>query len=361
MSKFKMFFLTVLTCLLAVTPWGAGAQAKEAVILDTDMVDLFDDGVAMLMLAKSPQIDLLGITIVIGNTWAETGTASAIRQLEGINRLDIPVAVGINRVTRSQRVENMATEKKMFGRGADPHLGAAGYPEPASWQEAYRSTYHADPKGKPVAEHAVDFLIRNIKARPHEITIISIGTSANLAAAIRRAPEIVPLVKRVIYMGGAFFQQGNVMPTAEFNFWFDPEAARTALRAPFKEQIIFPLDVCEKIHFDKQRYNELAGRLHNPVFQELFAHHWTKAAFDKDKNYYTFVWDVLTAAFVLDPAIVTEAAVYPVDVDTNYSPSYGQSIAFRGYGPEGTQKAKIIFTVDEKKLWSMIDDLFTNL
>ena len=76
-----------------------------------------------------------------------------------------------------------------------------------SWQAAYRANYHAEPKGQPVNEHGVDFLIRNIKARPHEITIVSIGTSANLAAAIRRAPEIVPLVKRVVYMGGAFFQQ----------------------------------------------------------------------------------------------------------------------------------------------------------
>jgi inosine-uridine nucleoside N-ribohydrolase len=207
----------------------------------------------------------------------------------------------------------------------------------------------------------VDFLIRNIKARPHEITIVSIGTSANLAAAIRRAPEIVPLVKRVVYMGGAFFQQGNVMPTAEFNFWFDPEAARTALRAPFKEQIIFPLDVCEKIHFTYDRYQEVKSHLHNPLFQDMFAHHWTKAMFDQDKNYYTFVWDVLAASMVVDPSLVTEERSYPVDIDTNYGPSYGQSIAFRGYGPEGTQTARIVFSVDQNKLWKMIDNLCDSL
>jgi len=359
MRTCKLFFLSLLLSLLTLLP--CPVHAKEAVILDTDMVDLFDDGIAMLMLAKSPRIDLLGVTIVIGNTWAETGTASALRQLEGIDRLDIPVAVGINTLTRSGRIEYMATEKKMFGRGADPHLGAAGYPEPASWQVAYRSAYHAEPKGKPISEHAVDFLIRNIKARPHEITIVSIGTSANLAAAIRRAPEIVPLVKRVVYMGGAFFQQGNVMPTAEFNFWFDPEASRTALRAPFKEQIIFPLDVCEKVHFTYDRYQEVKEHMHNPLFQDMYAHHWTKPMFDKDKNYYTFVWDALAAAMVVDPSLVTEERTYPVDIDTTYGLSYGQSIAFRGPGPEGTQPAKIVFTVDEKKLWNMIDGLCDSL
>ena len=355
----KLFFLSVLLTVLTFFP--CSVHAKEAVILDTDMVDLFDDGVAMLMLAKSPKIELVGVTIVIGNTWTETGTASALRQLEGINRLDIPVAVGINTTTRPGRIANMAIEKKLFGRGADPHLGSAGYPQPASWQAAYRSSYHAEPKGKPINEHAVDFLIRNIKARPHEITIISIGTSANLAAAIRRAPEIVPLVKRVVYMGGAFFQQGNVMPTAEFNFWLDPEAARTALRAPFKEQIIFPLDVCEKIRFTSDKYKELEQRLSNPLFKDMFANHCTKPMFDKDKNFYTFVWDALAAAMVVEPSLVTEESSYPVDIDTNYGPSYGQSIAFRGYGPEGTQKARIIFTVNEDKLWDLIDRLFESL
>ena len=162
-------------------------------------------------------------------------------------------------------------------------------------------------------------------------------------------------------MGGAFFQQGNVMPTAEFNFWLDPEAARTALRAPFKEQIIFPLDVCEKIRFTSDKYKKLEQRLSNPLFKDMFANHWTKPMFDKDKNFYTFVWDALAAAMVVEPSLVTEESSYPVDIDTNYGPSYGQSIAFRGYGPEGTQKARIIFTVNEDKLWDLIDRLFESL
>ena len=359
MRHYKLFCLGMLLSFLTLLP--CQAHAKEAVILDTDMVNLFDDGVAMMMLAKSPQTELLGVTVVIGNTWAETGTASALRQLEGINRLDIPVAVGINTTTRAGRVEGMATEKKMFGSGPDTHLGAAGYPEPASWQAAYRSAYHAEPKGKPISEHGVDFLIRNIKARPHEITIVAIGTCATLAAAIRRAPEIVPLVKRVVYMGGSFFQQGNVMPTAEFNFWFDPESARSTLRAPFKEQIIFPLDVCEKIHFTAERYQQIKQRIHNPLFQDMLANHWTTPMFKKDKNFYTFIWDVLAAAMVIDPSLVTEARSYPVDVDATYGPSYGQSLAFLGVGPEGTQSAKIVFTVDENKVWNMIYDLCSSL
>ena len=95
------------------------ARGDEAmpVILDTDMVDLFDDGVAMLMLADSPRIDLLGVTVCIGNSWVEDGVASAIRQLEGFGRTDIPVYAGVNQVTRKDRYKNIEKERKMFGWG----------------------------------------------------------------------------------------------------------------------------------------------------------------------------------------------------------------------------------------------------
>ena len=60
-----------------------GAEAKEKVLLDADMVEMFDDGVAMMILERSAETELLGVTVVTGNTWAEDGVAFTIRQLEG--------------------------------------------------------------------------------------------------------------------------------------------------------------------------------------------------------------------------------------------------------------------------------------
>jgi hypothetical protein len=204
-------------------PLSAEAAAREKVILDADMVDLFDDGIAMMMLAESPKMDLKGVTIVIGNTWVETGTASAIRQLEGIGRTDIPVYMGVNETVRKDRFANMKEEKRIYGRGHDSHLGAAGYPQPKSWQAEYRKNYNDEPVMNPQKEHAADFIINTIKKHPGEVTIVAIGSGANLAAALDKAPEIAPLAKRVVYMAGAFFCEGNVMPTSEFNVWIDPE------------------------------------------------------------------------------------------------------------------------------------------
>ncbi len=333
----------------------AFAAAKEAVILDTDMVDWFDDGAAMLMLAKSPKVELLGVTTVIGNSWVETGVASGIRQLEGIGVKNIPVLAGVNMPTNAKRFQNIGQETKLFGRGKDSHQGAAGYPEPASWQAEYRKNYGAEPTMAPSKENAADFIIRTVKARPHEVTIVAIGTSGNLAAAVTKAPEIAPLVKRVVYMCGAFYQQGNVMPAAEFNVWLDPEAAKTALRAPFGEQIIVPLDACEKVNITWQRYFEMKKKIKSPILQAMIKNHWMTGDFEQHKNPGdNYVWDALAAAIAIDSTIITQEVTQPVDVNAVFSPSYGQTLAYKGVGPEGTQKARIILAVNEKKLWQMI-------
>jgi len=117
--------------LMGMTTERATAQKKEKVILDTDMVEVFDDGVAMMMLAKAPNIDLLGVTIVIGNTWVPEGTAYGIRQLECVNRTDIPIVPGIRQPIYPNRFETIKNERILFGIG-DAYVGAAGYPEPAS-------------------------------------------------------------------------------------------------------------------------------------------------------------------------------------------------------------------------------------
>ena len=85
--------LALLLC-LPMTALGAAVPQKEKVLLDTDMVEAFDDGVAMIMLANAPNIDLVGITTVTGNSWVQEGTAYALRQLE-IEGKNIPVAEGM--------------------------------------------------------------------------------------------------------------------------------------------------------------------------------------------------------------------------------------------------------------------------
>jgi len=100
----KVFIGVICAMLLLCT--AVQAQQKEKVILDTDMVEVFDDGITMMMLAKAPNIDLLGVTVVVGNTWVNEGIAYGIRQLEVIGRSDIPVVPGIRQPLYPDRVRN---------------------------------------------------------------------------------------------------------------------------------------------------------------------------------------------------------------------------------------------------------------
>lgn len=329
--------------------------ARETVILDSDMVVLYDDGVAMMMLARHPDIELLGVTIVPGNTWVAEGTAYALRQLELLNRTDIRVAMGIRHPLRAGRYETLSVERQMFGYSSR-YTGCFTRPEPASYRDVYRAEFGREATGKPVDRHAVDFLIDQIKAHPGEVTVVAIGPCTNLAVAIRMAPEIIGLIKRVVYMGGAFDVPGNTTPAAEFNWWFDPEAAKIAVRAPFVDQLIVGLDVCEKYRFGREVFDRITAS-EKPI-GTMFAKKYGPE-FGKDADYTRLVWDTIAAAVVIDPTLILEEETRWVDVNSDYSLDYGRSLGYRQQGPAGTQRARILLAIDEARFWDLMVELLT--
>ena len=331
-------------------------EAKEKVILDTDMVEIFDDGIAMMMLQLAPHVDLLGVTVVIGNTWLPEGTAYALRQLEAIKATHVPVAMGLKYPLRPNRHDNMEYERKLFGIGHDIWAGSFGYPEPESWQAVYKNKYEKDPTTQPIEQHAVDFIIEQVKKHPGEVTIAAIGTCGNLAMAVRKAPEIIPLIKRVIYMGGSFFRQGNSTPTAEFNWWADPEAAKIAVRSPFKEQIVVGLDVCEKVTFKKGQYEKVRQIVKNPIVTDMLNKNVLVTLYGENSDYTHYIWDVIVAAIVMDPTLITGEKTYPIDVCSDYGPGYGQAMAYIRQAPVGCQNVRIVTDVDVDRLWALIYD-----
>jgi len=350
----KIVPLALIALFLLVAP--AFAAAKEKVLLDTDMVEAFDDGVAMIMLANAPGIDLVGVTTLTGNSWAAAGVAYTIRQLEIEGKTDIPVAMGFEYPLRPHRHTGIATERKLFGMGHDDWMGSFGVEKPESWLAEYKKLYGGTPSMTPDKRHAVDFIIDTIRANPGEVTIAHIGPCTNLAMAVLKAPDIVPLIKRVVYMGGAFYQQGNVTPNAEFNWWFDPEAAKITLRTPFNEQIIVGLEVCEKVIFRKAHYDRLVQTLGKSGQLKILRSTFPAQQFEKDPNFTFFIWDVIVSAIIIDPSLVTEEITAFVDINDQYGLSYGQSMAYPQKGPEGSLQARIILDVDQDRLWDMIND-----
>lgn len=357
MKKLSALLLNFLLCMAILFPLSAkAAETKEKVILDTDMVEMFDDGVALLMLANSPKVDLLGVTCVTGNSWVQQGVAYSIRQMELLGKKNIPVYEGMRYPIRPQRHELFAMERQQFGMGHDSWLGSLDIKEPVSWDAFYREQYKTAPTLQPEKQHAVNFIIDTIRANPNEVTIAAIGPCTNLAAAIRIAPDIIPLIKRVIYMGGAFFQQGNVTPAAEFNWWIDPEATQMLVRAPLKEQIVFGLDVCEKVVFRKDHYDRLMKSIGKNSLTDMLQGTFVGQMFQKDAKFTHFVWDVLVAAAIIDPTIITEEKDCAIDINIQYGLSYGQSLAYPKNAPAGCQQARIITNVDQERFWNMVNE-----
>ena len=348
--------------LLAAPPRAAG---QERVIVDADMGVLNDDAVALFMLLNTPNVEVLGVTIVPGNTWMENGTAYALRQLELVGRTDIPVYMGVREPLMGSRQAWLEAEERLWGRSE--YLGAYARPRPESYLTLEREPPIGYPTSKPAEEHAVDFIVRAVKAHPNEVTLFVLGPATNIALAIRKNPEIIPLVKRVLYMGGAVDVPGNTTPSAEFNWWFDPEAVRITLRAPFREQIVVPIDIAERVYYTKAEYDRIVAAPETPITKLFRQLHGPR--FERDAAARSYVWDALTAAIFLQPSIATRLDDRYLDIDVTYGPNYGRSIGYHesrrrsldspGEFPAGTKRMRVLMDVDRKAFWDLYVGLMT--
>jgi inosine-uridine nucleoside N-ribohydrolase len=145
-------------------------------------------------------------------------------------------------------------------------------------------------------------------------------------------------------------------PAAEFNWWFDPEAAKISIRAPFKDQLIVGLDVCEKYHFTKEIFERITA-LETPLgkfFKDMYG-----SEFKQNSTHKRLVWDTIAAAVLIDPSLITEEETRWVDVNAQYTLDYGRSLSYKNQGPDGTQKARILFSIDEKRFWDQMVNLIT--
>ncbi|MCX8193609.1 MAG: nucleoside hydrolase [Nitrososphaeria archaeon] len=185
---------------------------RRKVILDMDPG--IDDALAILLACNSPELEVLGISIVSGNVHAEKGAVNALRTLEFLDRVDIPVYIGQKKPLLREHVSAEEIH------GADG-LGDAGIPMP-----------HREPEKK----KGVEFIIDTIMSySPREITLIATGPLTNIALALLLEPEVTTRIRDLIIMGGAYnvtqFGFGNATPVSEFNIYCDPEAARIVFQS----------------------------------------------------------------------------------------------------------------------------------
>ncbi|MFC4779448.1 nucleoside hydrolase [Paenibacillus sp. GCM10023252] len=217
--------------------------SKIPMIIDADTG--IDDALAILYALKSPEIDLIGITTVFGNTSVEQATDNTLRLLK-LAGADVPVAMGAAKPLARPWPGTVAEVHGENGIG-DAQLA------PSDQQ--------------PLGESAAEFLVRKANELAGELVIVPVGRMTNLAEALRLDPELPRKVKQVVIMGGNVYAPGNITPTSEANFFGDPESADLVMQSGLPI-IMVGLDVTMKTIFN-QGHLDVLNRSAQPENREL--------------------------------------------------------------------------------------------
>ena len=292
---------------------------------------------AMLSLLQAPQVEVLGITMVTGNAWRDEETLHTLRMLELTGHGNVPVAKGaVFPLVRTERetqlssaIDGKVTWLGAWGQGPMTLEETAHGVKPvtpdnlsAHGPYAVPPLPEGMPSLKPIDEDAVHFLIRQVRAHPHLVTIYAAGPLTNIALAVSIDPEFAELTQGIVIMGGSLNPQTDdpefaSSPRHEFNFWFDPEAAHIVLRAAWPRIDVTTVDVSIRAPFTQKMLDEIS-KSQSPTAKYIAA--WSQ------NRYY--LWDELAACAWLDPMLITRETVEYMDIDLSHGPSYGDTLTW---------------------------------
>jgi purine nucleosidase len=203
------------------------------IIIDTDPG--IDDSMAILAAFRSPELEILGLTTVFGNTDVEHCSLNALRLVEIAGKDGIPVCKGADRPLILPDLELGTHVHGLDGMG---------------------NTNPPPPKGKRDPRRADEFIIQMVKQHPGEVTLVPLGPLTNISLAFQRAPEIESLVDEIVLMGGNAYAPGNISPAAEANIYHDPHAAEIVFRSEWPVTMI-GLDATTKILIRPEKLTQM--------------------------------------------------------------------------------------------------------
>ena len=307
--------------------------SAEKIIIDTDPGQ--DDAVAILLALSSPdEIEVLGITAVAGNVPLSLTEKNARIVCELAGRPDIAVYAGCDRPLKRKLV----TAEHVHGKTG---LDGPELPEP---------------KIKLQEKHGVDFIIDTILQEPeNSISLCPLGPLTNIASAILKQPKIVSRIKKIVLMGGAYFEVGNITPTAEFNIFVDPDAAKIVFEAGI-DMVVMPLDVTHKALVTEKR-NEAFRQLKSPVGIAVAEMTDFFERFDKEKygSSGAPLHDPCVTAYLIDPKIFSGKNIN-VEIETKSDLTLGMTVA--DWWGVTDRKANTFFVgdLDSDKFFSLLTE-----
>ncbi|WP_220739920.1 nucleoside hydrolase [Leuconostoc miyukkimchii] len=297
---------------------------KHKVIIDADPG--IDDSLAILVALNSPELDVIGISIVEGNVPTSIGVQNALKVLREARRLDIPVFSGAT-----------VPLKHAYTSAQDTHgmdgLGDSNIP---AVTEVRASTMDAQAGYADLLSHHSD------------VWFLALGPLTNVAQFIQQQPIKWQHISRLVVMGGAYKSHGNTSPVAEYNFWVDPDAADFVFKNSPIEIELVPLDVTRQILLTPnilqlmQYIDSPKTDFVNKIIQFYFQFHW-----DQEHVLGAVINDPLVIVYVLHPEIARHIHKY-VAIATS-GVALGQSIVDIADFWQKPANTKILQDIDAKQ------------
>jgi len=302
---------------------------KRKIILDCDPGH--DDAIAIMLAARHPAIDLLGITIVAGN---QTLNKTLVNGLNVCQKLDINVPIH------------------------------AGMPKPIMREQIVADNIHGEsgldgPKFAPLvrkaeSKHAIQYIIDTLMNSDGDITLVPVGPLTNIAVAMRMQPAILPKIREIVLMGGAY-GTGNFTPSAEFNIYADPEAARVVFTSGVP-LVMMGLDLTNQTTCTADVISRMK-KVGGPA-GELFSDIMSFTLKTQYENYGLAggpVHDATCIGYLINPDAFKMQDMY-VEIDVNNGPCYGRTVCDE-LGVTGKQpNTKVGMAIDTKWFWDLVEE-----
>lgn len=304
---------------------------KRKIIMDCDPGH--DDAIAILVANKIPSLEILGITVVSGNSSLDLTVKNTLKTVHHLG-MNVKVYPGMDRPMIRSRFLSTDSLGNVHGE--------TGLDGPV----------FADVELHPEHTHAVYFIINTLRNSAEKITLCCSGPLTNIGMALRLAPDIVDKIDEIVTMGGSY-GTGNVTASAEFNILADPEAAHIVYTSGVKVTMI-GLDVTRQSLAYSERVDKI--RALNNVGSKFFV---DLIEFFTESQRQVFGWvappihDVVNIAYLADPSVIQfiDCAVW---IELGQGPCYGRTVCDTlktRKDPHTTQVADIL---DKDKFWNIL-------
>lgn len=316
-------------------------MAKRKMILDLDTG--VDDALAIAYALADPEVDLIGIVSSYGNNLLDVCAENSLKLLELLGHTDIPVFKGLPHSCTTDSFEVMQVSKDIHG---DNGIGDVELPAPSRAIEE---------------QSGVDFYIEAAHKYGKDLIIIPTGPMTNLAAALKKDPEIADLIGNVTFMGGALTVEGNVTPVAEANINQDAKAADEVVKSNLPLTMV-GLDVTLRTLLTKnetKQWREL-GTAAGKAFADI-TDFYIDAYYnlDIDKRGCA-LHDPLAVGVGIDPSFVSTISLF-MKVVYEEGPFYGRTIGDNAKLNDPNPNVKVAVNVDKERYLKAFMDRLNKL